>query len=440
MFQDLSAWLTAKGLTTGSSITLTYLIILSTLLILSFLANLIAKKYILSALSYLIERSKNRWDDVLLEMKVFDRLSHLAPALVIYLGGSFFFYADEHPILHPILDRGSLIYMFLVGALFIDALFNAVQQIYRSYEISKQRPIKGYIQAMKTGLYMLTLILIISILIDESPKLLLSGLGALTAILLLIFKDSILGFVAGIQLASNQMIRQGDWVTVPKADADGDVIDVSLTTVKIQNWDKTITSVPIYWLVSDAFTNWRGMMESGGRRIKRNLAIDMTSIRFCDEEMLDRFEKIKLIAGYIRDRRAAMRDYRHERDLPPDDTINGPQLTNIGTFRQYVSAYLRNHPAIHQDMTFLVRYLEPGPLGLPMQLYVFCNDQRWAYYEQVQADLFDHLLAVIPQFDLRVFQNPSGHDLARAGWFNGRETSAEHPTPARLETTSRDDP
>lgn len=392
----------------------TILALLSVVLLLlaaCFLANFISKRLILKSLQYLVRKSKNQWDDILLEKKVFERLSHLAPALIIFLYADLILNESRHPDLVELLKRGAMVYTFLIGASVISALLNATAHIYRNFEIAKNRPIKGYIQGLKIFLYLVAAILVISSIIDESPKLLLSGLGALTAVLLLIFKDSILGFVASIQLASNQMIRPGDWITVPKAQADGDVVDVSLTTVKVQNWDKTITSVPIYSLISDAFTNWRGMAESGGRRIKRSLNIEMSSIRFCDNEMLSRFEKIRLISDYIKERKKALAEYRREQGIAEGDNINGPQLTNIGTFRVYVGAYLRKNPLIHQDMTFLVRYLAPTPQGLPIEIYVFSKDQRWANYEAIQADILDHLLAVVPEFGLSVFQNPTGKDL-----------------------------
>jgi miniconductance mechanosensitive channel len=233
----------------------------------------------------------------------------------------------------------------------------------------------------------------------------------MTAVLLLIFKDAILGLVAGIQLTANKMIAVGDWIEMPKYGADGDVLDLTLTTVKVQNWDKTITTIPTYALISDAFKNWRGMQESGGRRIKRSIAIDMNSIKFCDEEMLERFRKIQYISEHIERKRKELQE--HNRLLKVDDSslANGRRLTNVGTFRAYIQAYLKNHPAIHQNMTFLVRQLAPSDHGLPIEIYVFSSDTAWVTYEAIQADIFDHLLAVLPEFDLRVFQSPAGHDF-----------------------------
>jgi miniconductance mechanosensitive channel len=249
------------------------------------------------------------------------------------------------------------------------------------------------------------------VLFGKNPGFFLGGLGAFTAVIMLIFKDSILGFVAGIQLTRNDMVRIGDWIEMPKYNADGDVIDVSLNTVKVQNWDKTIATIPTYVLMTDSFRNWRGMADSGGRRIKRALYIDMNSIKFCTEQMLDRFARFEFIRDYIDRKRKEVADYNVENHVDDSQLVNGRRLTNVGTFRAYVEAYLRNHPKVHQDMTFLIRQLAPTEHGLPLEIYVFSNDQVWANYEAIQSDIFDHVLAVVPQFDLRVFQTPSGMDL-----------------------------
>ncbi|MGB7453231.1 MAG: mechanosensitive ion channel domain-containing protein, partial [Lysobacterales bacterium] len=238
-----------------------------------------------------------------------------------------------------------------------------------------------------------------------------SGIGALTAVLMLIFRDAILGFVAGIQLAANKMISNGDWIEMPKYGADGDVMEVTLTTVKVQNWDKTITTIPTYALISESFKNWRGMQDSGGRRIKRSINIDMNSIRFCNEEMLNRFGKIQYISEYIDTKKHELEAFNKATKVDNASLANGRRMTNVGTFRAYVEAYLQNHPMINLQMTFLVRQLQPTEYGLPIEIYVFSKDQVWANYETIQADIFDHILAVIPEFDLRVYQNPTGSDF-----------------------------
>jgi miniconductance mechanosensitive channel len=303
------------------------------------------------------------------------------------------------------------IYMIFVVVLALDAALEVLVDVYRSRENTRGIPIRGFVQVAKLVLYFLTGILIISILLNKTPLYLISGLGALTAVLLLIFRDAILGFVAGIQLAANNMVAQGDWIEMPKYGADGDVLEVTLATVKVQNWDKTITTIPTYALISESFKNWRGMEESGGRRIKRAVNIDMSTIKFCDEEMLRRFAKIQYIAEYIEKKKRELEEFNHLTKADNASLANGRRMTNIGTFRAYVRAYLRNHPMVNLDMTFIVRQLPSTAYGLPVEIYVFCKDKQWANYEAVQADIFDHILAVVPEFDLQVFQNPAGRDF-----------------------------
>jgi miniconductance mechanosensitive channel len=309
------------------------------------------------------------------------------------------------------IQRLSLVYMILAGLFAFNSFLNAVVDIYNTFEIAREKPIKGYVQISMIIISIFGGIFALSTLLNRSPWPLLSGLGAMTAILLLIFKDSILGLVASIQLSVNDMVRIGDWIEMPKFNADGDVIDVSLHTVKVRNWDKTITTIPAYALIADSFKNWRGMSESGGRRIKRAINIDMTSVKFCTPEMLDRYEKFQLLTDHVRSKRKEIVKYNAAHSIDTSELINGRNLTNIGTFRNYLVAYLRHHPKIHNDMTFLIRQLPPREHGLPIEVYVFSNDQAWANYEDIQADIFDHILAVLPEFDLRVFQQPSGSDV-----------------------------
>jgi miniconductance mechanosensitive channel len=226
-----------------------------------------------------------------------------------------------------------------------------------------------------------------------------------------VFKDSILGLVASFQVSANDMVRIGDWIEMPNYGADGDVIDISLNTVKVQNWDKTISTIPTYALVSDPVKNWRGMAESGGRRIQRAIHIDMHTVKFCTEEMLDRFEKFEHLSDYLAPRRREVADFNREHNVDTSQSVNGRRLTNLGTFRAYVSGYLRHHPKIHRDLTFLVRQLQPNDKGIPIEIYVFSNDQEWANYEALQADIFDHIIAAVPAFDLAVFQSPTGRDV-----------------------------
>lgn len=372
---------------------------------LAFMAAFVTRKFLLAGVTYFVSRSKTQWDDFLLKRKVFTRLSHLAPAIVIYFTAYLFAPFDE------VLQRFSNIYMILAGLLAVMAFLSAVVDIYDGYDISRNKPIKGYVQVVKIILSAAVGVTVFAAVLGKSPWYFLSGLGAMTAVLIIVFKDSILGLVAGIQLSANDMVGIGDWIEMPKYGADGDVVDVTLNTVKVQNWDKTITTIPAYALISDSFKNWRGMSESGGRRIKRSISIDMDSIRFCTPEMLDRFETFGVISDYIKTKRAEIEEFNSRLDADTSVVVNRRNLTNVGTFRAYIESYMRSHPKIHQSMTFLVRQLPPGEHGLPIEIYVFSNDQDWVNYEGIQSDIFDHLLAVVPMFDLAVFQNPSGSDF-----------------------------
>jgi miniconductance mechanosensitive channel len=398
-------WLIELGVGETFALYLGWTIQVLAVITVAFLSNFIARKVLLAGVRFFVKRSRTSWDDALYGRKVFARMSHLAPAIVIY------FTAYLFPPIQDLLQRFSMAYMIFAGMLVINAFLNAVVDIYRTYEVSRERPIKGYVQIAQIIIFIFLGIIMLSTLMKRSPWLFLSGFGAMTAVIILVFKDSILGFVASIQLSANDMVRIGDWIEMPKFGADGDVVDVTLHTVKVQNWDKTITTIPAYALIADSFKNWRGMAESGGRRIKRALYIDMSSIKFCTREMLDRFEKFQLITDYIKSRRKEIAEYNRANNVDTSELINGRNMTNVGTFRTYIAAYLRNHPKVHNNMTFLIRHLSPGEYGLPIEIYVFSNDQIWANYEAIQADIFDHILAVVPLFELRVFQNPTGSDF-----------------------------
>ena len=311
-------------------------------------------------------------------------------------------------------------YIIIVALSVINGLLNALNDVYQTYEVSKVKPIKGYIQVIKIVVFILGAVLVIANLVGESPLILLSGIGALSAVLMLVFKDSLLGLVAGIQLSANDMVRVGDWIEVPKYGADGDVIDISLNTVAVQNFDRTVTMLPSYALISDSFKNWRGMQASGGRRIKRALYIDTTSISFCTNEMIENFKSIHYLTDYITEREHEIEEYNEKNHINRNNVVNGRALTNIGVFRAYITQYLKHHPGIHQEMTLMVRQLEPGENGLPIEIYAFTNDTKWAVYETVQADIFDHLFAVAQEFGLRMFQNPAGSDFQALGQ-GGRE-------------------
>ncbi len=409
MVEYVNAWLLYFGLSDTSADLVLRCLEGLVVVIVAVVAFLVAKRLLLRGVAKLVKKSSTTWDDVLQEKRVFHRGANIAPAIVIYAAAGI--PLEGYPRLIAFVEGASLIYFILVGAAVAEALLSSLLVIYRGYDISQRVPIKSFLQVIKIVLFFVCGIFILSIVMGESPKFFLGGLGALTAVLMLIFKDSILGLVAGVQLSSNNMVRIGDWIELPKYNADGNVIDISLTTVKVQNFDKTITSVPTYALISDAFKNWQGMTDAGGRRIKRAITIDISSIKFCDEAMLERFREFEDLKEYLAAKEKEIADHNTQTGVDSSAGINGRRLTNIGTFRAYIVHYLRNHPRIHKEFTFLIRQLAPTEEGLPIQIYVFSDDPAWIQYEELQADIFDHLLAVVPEFDLRVFQNPTGADF-----------------------------
>jgi len=376
---------------------------------LAWLANFVAKQVILRGVSVVVRRTSFQWDDMMLKAGVFTRLSHLAPALAINAFGPDVL--GETPAVLAGVHAAVNVYLTIIWVAVFFAFLDGLLLLSHEREDSGRMPVKGFVQAVKLVASLLALILILATLLDKSPLYLLSGLGALTAVLLLVFRDALLGFVAGIMISVNQMVRIGDWIEMPKAGADGFVTDVSLTTVKVQNWDRTITTIPTYSLISDSFKNWRGMFDSGGRRIKRALHVDMRTVRFADEQLLARWRRMDLLRQYLAEKQTEIDEDNRRRGTDLTILGNGRRLTNLGTFRAYCIAYLRAHPQIHQDMTFLVRQLAPTEHGMPIEIYVFTKDTRWAFHEGIQADIFDHLLAVCGEFGLRVFQSPSGNDV-----------------------------
>lgn len=408
LLERFETWFSAElGLQQYTPILVDF-VVLAFLIVLAIIANYIAKKFILSLVEHFAAKSNTDWDDVLVKRKFFRRLSHFAPAIVIYLMGSVFFENETAITVTRIIAE---IYMLFVAIFTIDAFLSAVVDIYHNYDDTGRFPVRIIAQVAKILIFAVIGIIILSILIGQSPAFFIGGLGAMAAVLMLIFKDPILGLAAGIQLSANKMVRIGDWIEMPKYGADGDVVDISLTTVKVQNFDKTIVTIPTFALVSDGVKNWRGMSESGGRRIKRSIYIDMNSVKFCTQEMIEKFSKIKSISNYILDKKKELSDYNSQLNIDNTVLVNGRRMTNLGTFRAYLVSYLKEHPKIHKDLTLLVRQLDPGPTGLPIEIYVFSNDQVWANYEAIQADIFDHILAVVPEFDLRVYQHPTGSDF-----------------------------
>jgi|TARA_B100000315_G_scaffold190887_1_gene181034 miniconductance mechanosensitive channel len=403
--------LIAEGLNPTIAALIAQTLIIIAILLLSYVANFVAKRIILTGIARVIATTETRWDDILLEEQVFDRLSHLAPALVIYACTGIAF--PEQADLQDVLARIAIAYMILVAAVVVDALLNGLLEIYRTLEISKTRTIKSYVDVAKLVVYLITAILVLAALLDRSPWAFLSGLGALTAVIMLVFKDTIMGFVASVQLIGHNLVKRGDWIEMPSYGADGDVVEIGLNTVKVQNFDKTMSTIPTYALISGTFKNWRSMFDSKGRRIKRAIMIDMHSIKVCSEELLDRFERVRLIAGLVKEKRAELETHNAELDIDPDIRINSRGLTNVGLFREYIKAYLNEKEYVikDSDKTFLVRQLPPGEHGLPMEIYVFLDDTDWVGYEEKMADIFDHLLSVIHEFELSVFQIPTGADF-----------------------------
>ncbi len=374
--------------------------------------HFLARLVILRGVEALLTARHNQRDDLLVSRHVFRRLIHIIPAVAIY--GLANPLLPDHEVLANAIRTAAMLYMVVMIVLFVDALLNVLLEIYRTFEISKHFPIKSFIQAFKLIAYFIAIVTLISLLLGKSPLQLIAGLGAMTAVLMLVFKDPILGFVAGLQLSSNRMVAIGDWIEIPQHGVDGDVLEIALTTVKVKNFDNTITTVPTQALINDSFKNWAGMQRSGGRRIKRAVHIDMNSIKFCDDETLQRFSRIQYISQYIADKKQELTEFNAAKNIDAEVQANGRRLTNIGTFRAYVQAYLKDHPKISKDLTFLVRQLPPGETGVPIEIYVFCNDTRWVEYESIQGDIFDHVLAVVPSFDLRLFQNPTGLDYRSA--------------------------
>ncbi len=394
------------------NITTNHYLLAVVVLVVSYLMYLIASRIILASLKKLFKHTATHVDDVFVEQGAVHRLAYFVPLLVIYLS------ADMFPEYSDYIRRFLTALLVVVLILVINAVLDAVNVIYRQSKFAQVLNIKSYLQISKLLLNILGGIIVIAIVIDKSPIYLLSGIGALTAVLLLIFKDTILSFVASIQIHSNELFKVGDWLEVPQFGADGDVIDIALHTVKIQNWDKTISIIPSHKLIESSFKNWRGMSESGGRRIKRSIYIDQTSIRFCDEQMIEKFKSFKLLAPYLEEKLAEIDAANADENINMQALVNGRRLTNIGTFRAYITAYLKNHPRIHQDLTFLIRQLAPSEKGIPIEIYVFTNITDWIAYEAIQADIFDHLLAVLTEFDLQVFQNPTGKNFEQLGKLN----------------------
>lgn len=383
-----------------------YLAAIGTFLILSLISLILFfpfRKLLLTIVERFTRHTDTIWDDVLFDHRVFHAVAHLVPGIFIYASAGF---GSEDLVALPEVIKGiAKIYITFAVVLSLIRFLDASQDIYNTYPFAQERPIKGYLQLVKILIYSIAAIVLVSIVINQDPGKLFAGLGAMAAVLMFVFKDPILGFVASIQLAANKMVKPGDWITVPKFSVDGTVVDISLTTVKIQNWDKTITSLPTYSLVSESVTNWIGMQESGGRRIQRSVFIDMTGIRFCDQKFVDHIAQLPVIRSYMKQKKEI------DPLFPEWATQLVDQPTNLAVFKAYVEAFLWTNPNTHNHMTLIVRFLQSTERGLPLEYIVFSKEQQADLFETIQAEIVDHLLAVIREFDLQVFQNPSGSDF-----------------------------
>jgi len=387
------------------------LLSLCLLLVVAWASNWVIKRILLRALRRALSAAWLWQSREMQQFPIISRLANVLPVLVVHLGIEMVPNLPETVthLVHIVCNSLIVLCLALAGSGFL----TLINLLYERRPEAGERPIKGYIQLAKIVLYAITAVLVIAILLDRSPLILLSGLGAMEAVLMLIFQDTLLSLVASVQISSNDIIRVGDWVEMPSLNADGDVIDIALHAVKIQNWDKTISTIPTRRFVTDSFKNWRGMTESGGRRIKRCLYLDQTSVQFLDDEQIERLHRLRLLGDYLSHKQNELHEWNEQLAQYAEVPANLRRLTNLGTFRAYVEHYLRNHPGIHQNMTLLVRQLSPGEAGLPLELYCFTNTTGWNAYEAIQSDIFDHLLAIVPEFYLRVFQKPSGSDLRK---------------------------
>jgi len=372
--------------------------------------DFIAKRVLVSTVKTIAERSSSAWDDALVAHNVFGRFAQVVPALIVFIGVPFVSGLPEG-VVH-LIRNVAMGYMVLMLTLALTAMLSAGNTIYSATPAAKDRPLKGFVQVLQIVVWVFGGVMVIAAVLDRSPILLLSGFGAMTAILFLVFKDTILSLVASVQLTAQDMVRVGDWIEMPQFGADGDVVDVQLHTVKVQNWDKTITTIPTHRLITDSFKNWRGMSQAGARRIKRPIFIDVTSIRFQTEAEVDHFTRFALLQDYVENKGQELEGYNKGLTTKVDEEVNRRRLTNVGTFRAYAFNYLKNHPRINTNLTLIVRQLDPGPEGLPLEVYCFTNTTEWAAYEDIQSDIFDHLMAILPEFGLSLYQKPAGSDLA----------------------------
>lgn len=409
--QSLSSWIGNQNWVPDSlNNPLVVLILLLGILGISAIIYLVFRPLILRWVKHFVGKSGITWDNELMGHGVFRWLTHLLPGVFIFLVAPGLF--ESAPYFGKILRTASALYILVACYLVFDSMVNALQTIYSRTPAGRKINLTTFAQVAKLLAALIAIILSLAVIFDKSPLVLLGGLGVFASVLMLVFKDVILGFIAGIQLATNRMLARGDWLEMPSHQADGNVELIGLTTVKVRNWDRTVTTIPTYALISDSFKNWQGMSESNGRRIKRSFLIDSNSIRLCDEEMLERFGEIEHISEYLDAKEKEIKQSNSKiREARLNNRVNGRRLTNVGTFRAYIEGYLKTHPDINQEMTLLVRQLDTKGRGIPIEIYCFSSNKEWNAYESIQADIFDHLYAVTPEFDLRIFQEPTGYDF-----------------------------
>lgn len=383
-----------------------FLILVAIIGIITWVIHLLTRRWLARVVLKLTKQTATNWDDLMFDQRFFNRLGLLISPIAIQV-----IFKECEWTEFTFLMKMLNIWIVISALLIISSVLDGINRIYESYPVAKNRPIKVFIQVIKIFFYCAIIIIVVSILIDKDPLALLAGLGAVSAVLMLVFKDSILGFVAGIQLMSNRMVNIGDWIVMPSSNADGDVIEINLTTVKVQNWDKTISTIPTYKLVSESFTNWRGMQEAGGRRIKRSVNIDIYSVHYLTDEDLENLKQSSLLKAYIENKQKDINEYNAKVENPLDKR----RLTNLGTFREYMEAWISANPDINLEMTHMVRQLQPTATGIPLEIYCFTASTQWLVYERAQADVFDHLFAILPLFKLKVFQYPTNME-----WLEGK--------------------
>lgn len=385
------------------------LVMVGVIVVISLLIHWLFHKVMVKVVDKMTRKSRHIWRAILFEKKLFSRLALTVQGIIIYIQINL--WLNPEGALFTWLQTLTLLWITLFLLLTLFSLVNGLGYMARQHERTRDLPIQGFLQAIKLVFTVVAIIFMIAVVVNKSPTLIISGLGAMAAVLMLVFKDPLLGFVAGIQLSVNDMLRIGDWLEMPSYGADGDVIEIGLTTVKVQNWDKTITTIPTYALISDSFKNWQGMTQSGGRRIMRSIYIDVTSVKFMDDELMERLSQASLLAPYLEKKNQEIKAYNSEHDFNMELKINGRRLTNLGTLRAYLVNMLKNHPGIHQEMTLMVRQQAAENQGIPLQIYAFTNTTVWAEYEAIQSDIFDHIYAVMDAFDLRIHQSPGSADV-----------------------------